>query len=72
MKKNGERRRLAIKRETLRRLAADDLHRVAGGRLNFCTYGVSGCQGGPTSGCITDDCGETRWCGTGDDTNCCI
>jgi len=71
MKRTGERRRLAIKRETLRRLQTNDLNRVAGGRLTFCTYGVSGCQGGPTGGCITDECGS-HWCGTGDDTCACL
>lgn len=64
MKRTGERRRLAIKRETLRRLGAGDLGHVAGGRATCCTYNASGCQGGPTGGCITDDCGS--WgCGGG-------
>ena len=62
------RRRLAIKRETLRRLAAGDLSQVAGGRARCCTYGVSGCQGNPN----TDTCSppeiDTKQCG---DSNCC-
>jgi hypothetical protein len=56
MSGNG-RRRLVLKRETLRRIAAGDLGRVAGGLLNLCTYGPSTCQGGPSGGqCYTDDC----------------
>ena len=62
MKRDGERRRLAIKRETLRRLAAGELDQVAGGLLRFCTYHVSGCVGEPTGGCLTDDC-DTCGCG---------
>ena len=70
--KRPERRRLGIKRETLRRLAAGELDKVAGGRLGFCTYRVSGCLGGPTDdctnvcwtdACATEDCGgDTSWC----------
>jgi len=40
-------RRLAINRETLRRLGAGELAHVAGGRLTGCTYKLSGCQGVP-------------------------
>jgi hypothetical protein len=50
------RRRLTLKRETLRRLGAGELQRVAGGRIGFCTYNASTCQGGPTGGCWTEDC----------------
>ena len=46
MNRSG-RRRLAIKRETLRRLAAGELIQVIGGKGRECTYGVSGCQGEP-------------------------
>ena len=46
MKRTGT-RRLSIKRETLRRLVASDLAQVAGGRGTCCTYGHSGCAGGP-------------------------
>lgn len=59
MKRTGI-RRLALRRETLRRLATDDLARVAGGRLTCCTYGYSGCRNPET-----DDC-----TGGGNDTVC--
>lgn len=55
MKRTGI-RKLALKRETVRRLAAGDLARVAGGLLTCCTYGYSGCKAGPTDGCGTDCC----------------
>ncbi len=51
MKRTGT-RRLAINRETLRRLGAGELAQVAGGRLTGCTYKISGCQGCPQ----TTDC----------------
>ena len=65
MKRTGI-RKLAIKRETVRWLAASDLWQVAGGRQTCCTYGNSGCQGGPE----TDHCPptiQTLKC----DSNCC-
>ena len=66
MKRNG-RAKLTIRRETLRKLAAGDLAQAAGGRNNFCTYRLSGCQGHPE----TDNCPpmseESKDC----DTNCC-
>lgn len=55
MKRTGI-RKLALKRETVRRLAASDLARVAGGLLTCCTYGYSGCKGIPTDGCFTEPC----------------
>ena len=62
-------RRLAIRRETLRRLASGDLARVAGGLLNQrCTYERSGCYGHDvTQNCVSAECnggGETEDCGT--------
>ncbi len=59
-------RRLAIRRETLRRIASDDLTGVAGGLLNQrCTYERSGCYGQDVSvGClISGDC--SGGCGGG-------
>lgn len=47
-------RKLTLKRETLRRLRADDLARVAGGYLTCCTYGYSGCRGPETGECPRD------------------
>jgi hypothetical protein len=68
MKRNGI-RRLALNKETLRRLAADDLSRVAGGRGTCCTYGYSGCAGVPTVECWTAGCDDyTGQC----DSNCCL
>lgn len=67
MKRTGI-RKLALNRETLRRLVADDLVRVAGGRLTCCTYGYSGCVGGPSGECTTSDCWDTLRC----DSNCCL
>ena len=64
MKRDRERRRLAIRRETLRRLAAGDLTQAAGGLFRFCTYHVSGCVGVPTGGCYTEDC-DSCDCGGG-------
>ena len=60
-------RRLSIKRETLRRLIANELAQVAGGRGTCCTYAHSGCAGGPDT---TSQCAptiETIKC----DSNCC-
>jgi len=58
-------RRLAIRRETLRRLASGDLARVAGGLLNQrCTYEKSGCYGQDvTNTCVSGDC--SGGCGGG-------
>jgi len=67
MQRTGERRRLAIKRETLRRLASGELEQVAGGRATVCTNNFSGCPGGPTGGCLSEDCTVTLKC----DSNCC-
>lgn len=49
MKRTGI-RKLELNKETLRRLVADDLVRVGGGRLSCCTYRYSGCIAG------SDDC----------------
>ena len=70
MKRTTKRTRLVIRRETLRRLVADDLVQVAGGRFNnnWCTYAASGCQGGPTGGCLSEDCTDTVKC----ETQCCL
>lgn len=54
MKRTG--RRLAIKRETLRRLVSGELDRVAGGLLTICTYERSGCRGEPSGECPTYCC----------------
>jgi hypothetical protein len=65
MKRTGI-RKLAIKRETVRWLAASDLWQVAGGRLTCCTYWHSGCQGEPnTHTCAPGE--QTNKC----DSNCC-
>ena len=62
-------RRLQLKSETLRRLASDDMARVAGGLLNQrCTYERSGCYGHEVTqtcpnfqgGGGSDDCGTQR------------
>lgn len=58
MKRSGK--RLAIRRETLRRLANGELGRVAGGRITLCTYERSGCAGT----CNTLTCGT--WVETGE------
>ena len=64
MKRNGK-AKLSIRRETLRKLAAGDLAQAAGGVIaRFCTYHPSGCVGGPTGGCLTDEC-ATEDCGGG-------
>jgi hypothetical protein len=68
MNRTGERRRLAIKRETLRRLANGELTQVAGGHARVCTNDYSGCGGGPTGGCLSEECTVTLRC----DTNCCF
>jgi hypothetical protein len=39
------RKRPRLRRETLRRLAAGDLQRAAGGLIARCTYERSGCYG---------------------------
>lgn len=68
MKRTGI-RKLALNKETLRRLVADDLSRVAGGRGGCCTYRYSGCVAAPTATCgATDECNETVLC----DTNGCL
>lgn len=59
-------RRLAINRETLRRLVADDLLQVVGARGGCCTFGHTGCHGTPeTEGCAPTV--HTVKC----DSNCC-
>ncbi len=45
-------KRLALQRETLRRLASGELARVAGGWIARCSYERSGCYGMPD----TDNC----------------
>jgi len=63
MKRTGT-RRLSIKRETLRRLIANDLAQVAGGRGTCCTYALSGCAGVPSGVCLTVAC-QSVDCGPG-------
>ena len=60
-------RRLAINRETLRRLVADDLQFVAGGRGGCCTFGNSGCHGTPETNVCLPGVGVTAKC----DSNAC-
>ena len=60
-------RRLAIKRETLRRLVDGDLRLVAGGRGGCCTFGHSGCHGEPD----TDQCTPGGGTSTKCDSNAC-
>lgn len=47
----GSRKRLALRRETIRRLASGELAQVAGGRITICTYERSGCRDPETRGC---------------------
>jgi hypothetical protein len=67
MKRTGI-RKLAIKRETLRRLVDHDLGRVAGGLLTICTYRYSGCVGDQSDVCPTEECWNSLKC----DSNCCL
>jgi hypothetical protein len=63
----SNRPKLALRKETLRKLAAGDLGRVAGGLIARCTYERSGCYGGQdTRFCATVVC-ETDCC----DSNMC-
>lgn len=56
MKGTGK-RRLSLRRETLRRLAAGDLGRVAGGKVGVrCTYEQTGCAYNETKECPTYYC----------------
>jgi len=63
----SKRHKLALKRETLRRLGAGELGGVAGGALARCTYEKSGChaQDPSTNDCLSADCTtccETKVC----------
>lgn len=58
-------RKLALKRETLRRLVAGDLARIAGGLQTCCTYGYSGCRDPDTTLGATVQC-DSEGCGGGD------
>lgn len=60
---NRTRRRLTIKRETVRRLASGELQQVAGGLITVCTYERSGCRGAPTGDCVSSRCDWTEACG---------
>jgi len=66
MKRTGT-RKLSIKRETLRRLVADQLAKVAGGRATCCTYDHTGCAGGPE----TDNCPPPTNDSLRCESNCC-
>jgi len=63
------RKRPRLRRETLRRLAAGDLQRAAGGFIARCTYERSGCYGEPqpSQACIPEDT-----TGGGEETGRCL
>jgi hypothetical protein len=44
---DARRRKLVVKRETLRELTTDDLEKAAGGARNNCTARYSGCISRP-------------------------
>lgn len=62
MQRDRTRRKLSIRSETLRRLSADRLARVAGGVIGErCTYEQTGCGPAETALCGTMYC-ETGQC----------
>lgn len=46
-KNDDTRRKLVVKRETLRELTQDELEKAAGGHRNNCTARISGCISRP-------------------------
>ncbi|HEU5056616.1 MAG TPA: hypothetical protein VFU21_08815 [Kofleriaceae bacterium] len=53
---------MAIKRETLRRLASGELAQIAGGGITCCTYERSGCRQQPSGECPTYHCDNSLAC----------
>ncbi len=63
--RQSNRRRLALRRETFRRLGEGELARVAGGEMQRCTFERSGCHvQDTTAGCCSFTCVplETKVC----------